>query len=678
MLDLFESRDPVSASYLGAYDAFAELREIFHRSGRLDDSNSKLDEVAKLFATYLAFKNGQIERFPPTDSDDLVVELQAAFEAASRLPQYQLANGSTIFGPEPRLAILDGDEVMAAGMAKLVRLGVDAAFQLRREGRPFDILNEAFGHFVRDNFRSNIEDAQYMTPPEVTEYMAEMLVQDLLHDGLREHDVHEPFTVLDPACGVGSFLAAFYHRAKDADLLNARRIRLLGQDKVERMVRLSTINLELFDVSEQRVTMGNSLEIGSPIDSLSERVDAILTNPPFGARFSQSHVTANCGRNTPFFSSRYRSANNITSELLFLDRSLQLLRKGGRLVIIVPNGVVSAKGLSALIRHYLAGVATLRAVIELPSTTFAQAGTRTKTVIVYLQKGAVQDSRPVFLGISRSLGFRVSARKGVQIKLAHGENDLVRVASSYLEYRRRGDAKGVEVLSSEPSCVIAPVGAVLDQGSWSPNRFSATMVARIDRANQCEDFELTPLRDVVEFCARQRKPQAWREGCAYISVLHVVGEGFLNIAAAFSYSPKTPGIPIRPGELLISRINPRIPRVCVVPDVSAEVLCSSEFEVMRMKRGADVYLLSYLMQTRFVVDQIVSLTSGTSASHSRIRTRDLGSVLVPMPRRERCEGATILALVEDYRSASQELSRNSLLLADVREREKDVLGALYR
>lgn len=38
-------------------------------------------------------------------------------------------------------------------------------------GKSEDTLNDVFGYFVRDNFRNNIEDAQYMTPPEVVEFM---------------------------------------------------------------------------------------------------------------------------------------------------------------------------------------------------------------------------------------------------------------------------------------------------------------------------------------------------------------------------------------------------------------------------------------------------------------------------------------------------------------------------
>ena len=69
-----------SPSLAPIYQGLVELREEFHRSGRLDDSNAKLDEVVKLFATYLAGRLGDIAGFPaPVDhpEPDFVARLQA-------------------------------------------------------------------------------------------------------------------------------------------------------------------------------------------------------------------------------------------------------------------------------------------------------------------------------------------------------------------------------------------------------------------------------------------------------------------------------------------------------------------------------------------------------------------------------------------------------------------------
>ena len=674
MNDLFTPADPLTEGYSRIYDALSELREGFHRSGRLDDSNAKLDEVSKLFATYLAYKNGQIPVFPVATSNALVSELQIAFGATVELPQYQLNSGCSIFGSQPALAIRAGDESLAADLVQLVRDCIDLAFALRSDGRPFDVLNEAFGHFVRDNFRSNVEDAQYMTPPEVVDFMVDMVLQDIAAEDPEAHDLNKHWTVLDPSCGVGSFLAAIYHRACGSDWLVQSRLRLFGQDKVERMVRLSTINLNLFNVKEHRITVGNSLEMGSPIDSLNGAVDIILTNPPFGARFDQEYVAAVCGNNTPFFSTRRRTTATVDSELLFVDRNLRLLREGGRLLIVVPDGVVSAKGIAALLRQHLAGVATVRAVVELPSITFAQAGTRTKTAVLYLQKGRIAPPMSVFMGVSKNLGFQVSSRKGTQIKVPDGDNDLSQILATYCESRTYFETKITKVLGAKPSCVLVPEPVFL-KSSWTPNHYSAERFETVDAISRCKDFDLVPLRDLVEFCSDSRKSESWREGFGFISVLHILGEGFVDIGGALNYSPKTPGVPTWPGELLISRINPRIPRVCITPDLGAKTLCSSEFEVMKAKANVDVYTLAYLLQTDTVQNQIRSLTSGTSASHNRIRTAELGLVLVPIAKPGTSKSTLISKLASDYQHALDSLTQSATMLAKLRKKDAEIFAA---
>lgn len=672
MPDLFEIPDPLHESYARVYDVLAELRESFHRSGRLDDSNAKLDEVAKLFATYLAFKNSEISQFPGPEAEDLVGLLQTAFSQAARLPQYQLADGTSVFGPQPALAVREGDEQLAGDLVRLVRNSIDTAFELRDHGCPFDILNEAFGHFVRDNFRGNVEDAQYMTPPEVVDFMADLVLYDIGREDGSSSDPGKQWTVVDPTCGVGSFLAAVYNRARQSDWLDVKRLRLFGQDKVERMVRLSTINLELFDSAEHRITSGNSLERGSLLDDLNGRVDVVLTNPPFGARFDAAYLASGCGDNTPFFS-RLRRASTVDSELLFVDRDLQLLREGGRLLIVVPDGVVSAKGMAALLRQHVAGVATVRAVIALPAVTFAQAGTRTKTAILYLQKGRAAKPRPAFVATSRDLGFQVSSRKGVQVKVPKGESDLPAILEAY----RRADKVPVDseenVVSHEPSCVVVPEATLL-RGTWTPNHYSAARLEAVGRMRGNGHFDLVPLGRLVEFRSDGRRAEPWRPGLAFISVLHLLGEGLVDVKGALNNSPKTPGLPTEPGDLLMSRINPRIPRVCVTPDLGLETLCSSEIEVMTPGADVDVYTLAYLLHTEVVQAQVRSLTSGTSASHNRIRTSELAKVLVPIPPSGSKRARALEARVDEYRRALESMIQAAATLAKIRTMDPELFA----
>ena len=501
--------------------------------------------------------------------------------------------------------------------------------------------------------------------------MADLVLQDLENERQSVGGKQQILTVLDPSCGVGSFLGAIYQQAHNASWFDACRLRLFGQDKVERMVRLATLNLELFDVSEYKITMGNSLERGSSLDALNGTVDIILTNPPFGARFNQNYAVTSCGTNTPFFSSLRRPINSIFSEYLFIDRGMSLLKDGGRMLIIVPDGVVSAKGTSALLRQHLARNCQLSAVIELPASTFAQAGTGTKTVILYLRKGRGYSNSKVFMAVSNELGFHVSSRKGAKIKTMKGENDLPKIADVYSKSISDSSSEDTHILSSDPSCVAVSESTVFN-GSWTPKHYSAKRIQTVATVRDHTDFDLVPLRDIVEFCASNRKPEFWHDGCAFISILHIFGEGLLDVTGTFDHMPKTPGIPTQPGDLLVSRINPRIPRVCVTPDLGVKILCSSEFEIMKTNNNINVYALAYLLQTNTVQNQIQSLTSGTSASHNRIRTSELGQVLIPIAKPGTKKAELMSRLTDDYRAILDSLSSSATMLANIRQRETEV------
>jgi len=664
---LFEA-DRDSANYAPIYASLAELREEFHRSARLDDSNAKLDEVVKLFATYLATKLSDIPDFPrPEDppEPDFVARLQDCYVRAARLPYYVRNDGVSIFGTAPSLVLRGSDANLAVRLARLVIRAVDDAFLHQELGNPYDVLNEAFGHFVRDNFRGNIEDAQYLTPAEVVEMMVAIATDDLKRDG-RLSDQH-PVVVADPCCGVGSFLTTFAAKYRALENQGAARLKLYGQDKVERMVRLTTVNLTLFRVFDHSVSIGNSLFKGSPLDELNGSVDLILTNPPFGARFAQADVALLAGDNTPFSSMLGRTRGPLASELLFVDRDLRLLREGGLLLIVVPDSVISASGIAALLRHHLRTTTTLRGVIELPAVTFAQAGTRTKTAVLYLQKGKAAMSRRhlVFMGVSENLGFQVNSRKGVQIKAEKGENDLPVLMAAYQKMHDHTSTAEASILSEAPSAVAIPDSYLRD--SWTAGHYQARRLEVLRNMADTPEILTAQLKDLVDFVADERRPVQHRPGLAFISVLHIIAEGVLDLGAIRNYAPKTPGVPVKPGEVLLSRINPRIPRVLVVPDLGQPILCSSEFEVMRTKQGVDPYMIAYLLLSQAAQAQIQSLTSGTSASHNRVKTGDLAQVSLPVPRAGSESEKKLRHNVAQYQKVLANLMESNQSLVELRE-----------
>jgi hypothetical protein len=121
-------------------------------------------------------------------------------------------------------------------------------------------------------------------------------------------------------------------------------------------------------------------------------------------------------------------------------------------------------------------------------------------------------------------------------------------------------------------------------------------------------------------------------------------------------------VPVKPGEILFSRINPRIPRVLVVPKLEGEILCSTEFEVMKAKPGYDPYLVCFLLLTPVVQREILLKTSGTSASHNRIKTRELGNLSLPQVG----DGSPLIKIAKSYEQAVSKMFNGIKMLTDVR------------
>jgi len=147
------------------------------------------------------------------------------------------------------------------------------------------------------------------------------------------------------------------------------------------------------------------------------RFDVILTNPPFGANVEPSDVVpefekvANQAaekRYTEDYGDLYTEAvatfraaagkpiaslfelpkgdeSKIKTEILFIERCLSLLKPGGRLGIVLPEGIFNNPSL-AYVREYCENRAFIRAVVSLPEETFLSSGTTVKTSLLFLQK----------------------------------------------------------------------------------------------------------------------------------------------------------------------------------------------------------------------------------------------------------------------------------------------------
>ncbi|NJM28122.1 MAG: N-6 DNA methylase [Pseudanabaena sp. RU_4_16] len=221
------------------YTELFKLRDLFYKYGRFDDANAKLDEISKYIAIYVyqilysthSDRNlKDILAFYKRDSSfNLIGRLKAIFAEVAVSGIFSNDAGISIFGDEPTLNIDNTDSQFACSLIELAIASVDSVLQEQRSGASFDLLNESFGHFVRDNFRNHIEDAQYMTPTEVVDLMVNMALHDLAKENPNLN--LDNFIVCDPCCGVGSFLSAFYRQYRENSIVE--RQSLVYWDKIK-------------------------------------------------------------------------------------------------------------------------------------------------------------------------------------------------------------------------------------------------------------------------------------------------------------------------------------------------------------------------------------------------------------------------------------------------------------
>jgi type I restriction enzyme M protein len=195
-------------------------------------------------------------------------------------------------------------------------------------------------------------------------------------------------TLLDPACGTGGFLVeSFEHlrkqckRAEHYAVLQSES--LLGGEAKPLPYLLAQMNLLLHGLETPKIDPLNSLRIALKEIGDRDRVDIILTNPPFGGEEERGILS-----NFP--------EDKQTSEtaLLFLQLIMRKLRrppKPGRAGVVVPNGTLFGDGVCARIKEELLKDFNLHTIVRLPNGVFAPYTSIPTNLLFFDRSGPTKD-----------------------------------------------------------------------------------------------------------------------------------------------------------------------------------------------------------------------------------------------------------------------------------------------
>lgn len=173
--------------------------------------------------------------------------------------------------------------------------------------------------------------------------------------------------LLDPACGTGGFLTeAFAHIGAQANTVKRRETlqseSIFGGEAKPLPFLLAQMNLLLHGLDAPQISPDNSLKVRLAEIGEADRVNVILTNPPFGGE-EEAGILNN-------FPEDRRTAE---TALLFLQLIMRRLKRGGkgRAAVVVPHGVLFGDGIAARIKADLIRNFNLHTVVRLPEGVFS-------------------------------------------------------------------------------------------------------------------------------------------------------------------------------------------------------------------------------------------------------------------------------------------------------------------
>jgi type I restriction enzyme M protein len=237
-----------------------------------------------------------------------------------------------------------------------------------------DFTTQKDRHLFNDIYESILRDLQsagnageYYTPRAVTQFMV-----DMVNPQLGEK-------VLDFACGTGGFLVcALEHlkrQVKNIEDEKTLQETILGIEKKPLPYMLAVTNLILHDIDEPKIRHDNSLTRNVRDYKPVDKVDIIVTNPPFGG-IEEDGIQVN-------FPQQFQTKETAD---LFMVLLMYLLKDNGRAAIVLPDGFLFGEGVKTTIKEKLLEEFNLHTIVRLPNGVFAPY-TDINTNLLFLEKG---------------------------------------------------------------------------------------------------------------------------------------------------------------------------------------------------------------------------------------------------------------------------------------------------
>lgn len=341
-----------------------------------------------------------------------------------------------------------------------------------------DAKGAAYQEIVGTNLRG--DRGQYFTPRGAIRLVVQMLAP-------KENE-----RTLDLACGTGGFLVEVlnyinkaFHAEKHVKagdenteefisirdrLANYAAKNLFGADFDPFLVRAAQMNVmmagnslgHMYHMNSLEFPVGHLIGVKPAFDEIPlGSIDVIATNPPFGSDIpvtertilEQYELARRWERQGTGFVMSQNIKPAVSPEILFIERCIQWLKPGGRVGIVLPDGILGNPG-DEYIRYWILRRCWVLASIDLPVESFiVEANVNILTSLLFLKKkplaviqaedlGSKKDY-PIFMAVAEKVGFD---RRGNTLFKRHPDGEEILVDVSHEEKVRIGGKMHVRTL----------------------------------------------------------------------------------------------------------------------------------------------------------------------------------------------------------------------------------------
>ena len=359
-----------------------------------------------------------------------------------------------------------------------------------------DVVADAFEVFIGPSLRG--AQGQFFTPRNIVKTVIEIL------------DPQPGEYIIDPACGSGGFLTEclrHIHKKieKRGQKLNWSDIQIKEEkiDKVTKYIRGIERDSFLSKVAKAyMIILGDGRGGIKSEDSLDLPMkwgvdtktmirlgafDVVMTNPPFGSKIpvkgqsklAQYDLGHEWKQHADGSWNKGKVRESQPPQIVFIDRCLDLLKEGGRLGIVLPDGVLS-NPTERYIRASLAQRAEIIGIVDLPMSAFLPS-TPTKTHLLFLRKKQAPKPHRLFMSYAKTCGHD---KRGMKTP-----TDDVRQIPKYLKNLQRN--------RTEPSHLgFLMNNAELKNFIWMPKYYNAEISSILSRY-EAGNYELKTIAELI-------------------------------------------------------------------------------------------------------------------------------------------------------------------------------------